>query len=289
MAALLFMCLTACTADKPMNPSFTLTWAQAEQELHRMQENPVTLQRPVVVLNGWLDPGLASHKLVSELKDCGIDAKFVQVAFFGASDFEQCRQRLLDAVQEELCKDGQKRTPRVDVVAFSMGGLVARYSALSAEQRAAVFGEDEITDDGRRLRIVRLFTISTPHRGARMAGWVPWDGLARAMRADSSMVAELNAVLPEQHYKLYPYVRLGDGIVGSVNAAPPGRYAWWVANPFLANAHLDAHKDPRIVTDIAARLRGEPPYATRPAAPLPTEEDAPSKPSATSQAAQVSR
>ena len=37
----------------------------------------------------------------------------------------------------------------------------------------------------------------------------------------------------------------------------------------LQGAHLMASKDPRIVADIARRLRGEPPFATTPAEPLP--------------------
>ena len=67
------------------------------------------------------------------------------------------------------------------------------------------------------------------------------------------------------------YSRLDDFIVGVENTSPPGKSPWWVANPPFSLAHVASCKDPRIIADIARRVRGEAPFATLPASPLPSE------------------
>jgi hypothetical protein len=65
-------------------------------------------------------------------------------------------------------------------------------------------------------------------------------------------------------------VRRYDGWVGESNAAPPGwPAAWWVPNQPFQDAHIGCCTDPRIVADIARRLRGETPFTLNPPAPLP--------------------
>ena len=48
-----------------------------------------------------------------------------------------------------------------------------------------------------------------------------------------------------------------------------GQRVWWVANDPLQSAHLGAFTDPRILADIARRLRDESPYTTYPPDHLP--------------------
>jgi hypothetical protein len=43
----------------------------------------------------------------------------------------------------------------------------------------------------------------------------------------------------------------------------------WVPNLLLEDSHLTAFSDPRIIGDIARRLRGETPFTSEPAEPLP--------------------
>ena len=230
------------------------------------------------------------------------------------------------------------------MLGLSMGGLVARHAALPRE-------------DGRRLNVARLFTIATPHRGARLADFrlslLPvWDQKVLSMTTASPFLARLDAAeraawgdggADPRHaaprvepldaplraedqatdhgaggddrladarlahfavagggaeeawtdapvddaaaegddgtatpaafrgYRIYPYVRLGDIVVGPENAAPAGQTPWWVHNPPLRSAHLAAAVDDRILADIARRLRGETPFAQDPPAPLPAE------------------
>ena len=117
------------------------------------------------------------------------------------------------------------------------------------------------------MNVARLFTISTPHRGAKLA-WVPSiDARVIDMRPDASFVAHLNE--QETTYELFPYTRLDDAIVGEENAAPPGQNAWWVPNIPGGFSHLLASSDPRFLADIMRRLRGEAPFTRLPRHPLP--------------------
>ncbi len=53
------------------------------------------------------------------------------------------------------------------------------------------------------------------------------------------------------------------------NAAPDGQTPWWLPARAWSRSHTDAYRDPRIIADIARRLRGEEAYATEPVEPLP--------------------
>ncbi len=70
-------------------------------------------------------------------------------------------------------------------------------------------------------------------------------------------------------YELIPYARLCDHVVHANNTAPPGYTPWWVPAILFEDSHVLAVKDPRILTDILRRLRGEPPVTVPPPAPLP--------------------
>jgi pimeloyl-ACP methyl ester carboxylesterase len=259
--------LIGCAAE-PVNPSFDLSLHEAHEHLARMADAPVELDRPVVLLSGWREPGFVTMHLGPELVRSTGDARVVSVTFFEARTFEQCRERVIEAVQAAFPSDDPEWTEPVDVVAVSMGGLVARYAALPMDERIELAGEDA-GDDVRRLRIARLFTISTPHRGAAMADWAPWDTLAQEMRPDSPLLQTLDAALERADYTVYPYVRLDDRMVGESNAAPPGQTPWWVATSGMALGHMGAPRDPRLLADIVARLRNEQPFTTDPPVPVP--------------------
>ncbi len=248
--------LTACSADSPANPSFPLTVAAARAELKQMEASPLPASRPIVIVGGYADPGIIVKQLAARLSAVlEPGTKIVTVAPGWVSTMDDARRALLDAVEAEFPSDDPVWTAEVDIVAISMGGLVSRYAAMPGE------------DSRRRLRIARLMTISTPHRGADWASMPTIEDRVVDMRADSAFLCTLDEA--EQCYEVLPYCRLHDWIVGEENAAPPGRTAWWVQNQPFQLGHIDAHKDPRILADISRRLRGEPAYATLPAADLP--------------------
>ncbi len=257
--------VVGCGADSPMNPSFLLTYADAKTDTKEMKRNTKSPPRPIVIAGGIHDPGFIAPRIARRIRSMtSSDAEVISVSFFaGSFSFDDCRERLVSKVQQAWPSDDPNETIEVDVIGFSMGGLVARYAAA------------ESNDGAMRLNVRRLFTISTPHQGARLANLPTLDKRVRAMRSGSSFLEELDAALIEAKYELLTYARLGDIIVGAQNAAPGDGNAWWVANPFPSLAHMDAATDVRILADIARRLRGEPPYATSPPAPLPGATDHP--------------
>ncbi len=247
-----------CSADDPMNPSFPLSVADARDEWRVMMENPRPFARPLVILGGIYDPGFVAPATARDLRKITTeDARIVTVSFLMTADFDACRARAIRAVDAAWPNDDPDATVEVDVLAISMGGLVARYAARPTP------------DAPRRLNVRRLFTISTPHLGARMASLPTLDARVLSMRGDSGFLDALNGEHRAGDPEIVPYTRLGDAIVGPERSAPPGRTAWWVANMPFAFAHLNASHDPRILVDIARRLRGESPYTREPAAPLP--------------------
>lgn len=255
LTILLLVLLAGCSADKPLNPSFPLTVAQARDALRQMRADPKPLQRPVLVLSGIHDPGIVVSSMANRLRGITTDDAMIQtVSFFGADTFDACRKRVLDRAEALAADRGE--SVEIDVVAISMGGLVGRYAAIAQ------------AEDDRRLRIKRLFTISSPHRGASMAGLPTFDQRIIDMRPGSAFLADLDAALEEAEYELLCYVRLGDAIVGAENAAPPGRQAWWVATG-ASLAHVSAYDDLRIIADIARHLRGEEPFTRDPPAEMP--------------------
>ena len=107
-----------------------------------------------------------------------------------------------------LADDLELAEIEVDVVAISMGGLIARYAAMP------------LPDDSRQLRIRRLFTISTPHRGAKLAALPTFDQRQIDMRPGSAFLASLDDALADADYDLLPYVR------GEADGVPHDTLFW---------------------------------------------------------------
>ncbi|MEX0885398.1 MAG: hypothetical protein WD009_03065 [Phycisphaeraceae bacterium] len=249
-----------CGVRGPVNPSFDLGVAEARQAMDAMAATPTRLERPVVILAGWADPGIASSLLVRRLERVLDDDRIIDVHFVGASSFDEARERVIAAVDAAFTDGDASGTPEVDVVAVSMGGLVARHAAAPAGSGA---------DGTRRLRVRRLFTIATPHQGARAARWVGWCGRVADMRPDATFLQSLPAAR-EAGYEIYAYVRLDDAVVGATRAGvDEATPAWWVANRWLQPAHTLAFADVRILADIARRLRGEPGWTRQPPTEVP--------------------
>ncbi|MEM9082445.1 MAG: hypothetical protein AAGB34_02530 [Planctomycetota bacterium] len=243
------------------NPGFSIEVEEAAAILDQMEEQPVVFERPVLVLGGFGDPGYFAADVAKALGRVCADPDLVtSKTYFFAGTMDDARDAVLDqAITLHADGDeGRLSEMEFDVVGISMGGLIARYAAI----------ED---GEGRRLNIRRLFTIATPHKGAMLADAPTFDQKVIAMRPGSPFLQLLDAELPKREYELICYVRMGDGVVGPVNAAPDGINLHWVPNLPLQRAHLQAQKDPRILTDIARRLRGETPLVQS-VTPLPVEK-----------------
>lgn len=252
-SALAAATLAGCIVPRrPDNPSFAVTRSEAQSDLRRMQEAPLPLPRPVVFIAGISDPRISSGAMRSGIAPT-LDAPSMEVDFFTEFTFDGARALLLREVAAALGTDID-HLPEVDVVAFSMGGLVARYAAIPDEA-------------GRRLPVRRMFTVCVPHEGARLAG-VPF-GVPQGMDMQHGSPFLQRLAAAPRDYELVCYARLDDVTVGEEFAAPEGEPLWWVPTPSGEYAHMQAFNDPRILADIARRLRGEEPFSRPPAAPLP--------------------
>jgi pimeloyl-ACP methyl ester carboxylesterase len=182
------------------------------------------------------------------------ESDFLSVAYPGASDIHHATRLTMTRVTERW----PGASERIDVVGISMGGLVARLAAACPNNGTPP------------LKIARLFTLATPHRGAILARYIAIDRAARQMRPGSAFLDDLEKACVSADYELFCYTQLRDWWVGATRAAPPGRFPFWidtrsasqhVLSHFLINTNL------AVLRDIARRLRGEEPVARQPTQP----------------------
>lgn len=251
--------------ERVENPSFVTSETEAQADERRMRADLKPLERPVLIVGGYRSPDhfVESMAIVLRRMTSGDRDDFVRQATWFSSDIETIAAELVDLVHAAYPSPNETETVEIDVVALSMGGLASRYAAdrLQAERPGS-----------RRLKINRLITLATPHRGAILADSSPLfeDRAVSDMVRRSLFITKLDEAY-KGDYEIIPYVRLKDGVVGAINAAPPGRTAMWVSAPHFGGSHIGITEDLRIVTDVARRLRGEEPKANE-GEPLPASE-----------------
>jgi len=254
LTALVFS--TGCAAPAP-DVAFDISQREALEALKQMRKNPLPLERPLIISGGYLDPGTSTHRVIERFKRLTSTPELVYgTPYFSVGTFETARRRLIEKIESKYPSENDEWTVEVDVVGVSMGGLVARYAAM---------------DNGgahKRLKIKRLFTLATPHQGAKLAWLPPFDEKQRAMRTGSEFLCALDEALPGETYEIIPYVRLGDGVVGCDRSAPEGVRVRWIPNEPFGFSHLGVQNDPRLSVELARRIRGEPPVSGEPS-PLP--------------------
>ena len=232
------------------NPAFQLPNSGLRREWDRMRASPKPLARPLVVLSGWRAPGWPGALLARQLRLLVGEQNrgtTLAVPFTFIRQLDDGAVRVIEHVERRWPGPDRDQTVEVDVVGISMGGLIARAAAAGLHS-------------GKRLRVARLFTLGTPHRGARVARWLRPDALVRGMQPGSAFLANLDRALADAPYELICYARLGDSWVGARNAAPTDREPIWKPGPPLLS-HQTISTDRLMRTDIARRLRGEDPLA----------------------------
>jgi hypothetical protein len=133
---------------------------------------------PVLLLHGFVDNRSAFALLRRSLHRNGwTDVRAVNYSPF-TPDLRTAAEQLRAHVEETCALSGRRR---VDIVAHSLGGLIARYYV----QRM-----------GGDARVRTLVTLGTPHAGTRaVPAFVPHP-LARQMRPGSAVLAELAEPAP---------------------------------------------------------------------------------------------
>lgn len=229
-----------------------------------MAGSPRPLARPVAVLGGWRSPPFMARALARRLAALTSRSlgDFRAISFPFASSIGRAASIARHAIEEHLDRwHGPASTREIDIVAISMGGLVARILASTPSA----------DDQGPSLHVRRIFTISTPHRGALLARWIRPDSAARDMQPSSDFLRTLDLALAEDDASHHPaphlappelisYAQRLDWWVGTWNTAPRGHplRCAKVRGPVSAVlSHFTAHSNPAIVLDIARHLRGE--------------------------------
>lgn len=221
-----------------------------------MRRAPGPLERPLLVLAGYHSPLFTARAVASRLCQLtgGTDQSALAIAYPFVCDIEAASRRAIAAATAAFPGPSADQTHEFDVVGISMGGLVARYAAAGR------------TPGVPRLNIRRLFTIATPHRGAKIARTVAVDRAAHEMLPDSEFLRNLDRGLDGSSYELVCYGQLRDWWVGATNTAPPGHEPRWTDTRGLIAytlSHFAINYNRAVLIDLARRLRGETPVAGR--------------------------
>ena len=229
------------------------TTIAARADLRHMRTNPKPLARPVIALSGWGDFGFLARQISMEIRRGTGDVRVAEASFFLHLTFQACRKKVVERVEKLWPSADPHETVEVDVVAHSMGGLIARFAAVPQDMPGF---KPEHLPVGKRLRIHTLYTVGTPHLGANQAKlFQKADARARDMMPGSDFLEALNAAPPV--HVIVPYGIHGDWVVGVGNVAPAGTEAQLFDRRPLRPSHAGATTDSRILASILKRLRGE--------------------------------
>jgi triacylglycerol esterase/lipase EstA (alpha/beta hydrolase family) len=133
----------------------------------------VTKQNPVLLVHGINDTGAVFNKMAFYLRQQGLSMYTVDlIPNNGSEVLEKLAQQVANYVNDTF----EVARP-VDIVGFSMGGIVSRYYI----QRL-----------GGINKVQRFITISSPHKGTIIA-YGTWLAGAVQMRPNSDFINDLNA------------------------------------------------------------------------------------------------
>ncbi|MEM1329290.1 MAG: hypothetical protein AAGG07_01885 [Planctomycetota bacterium] len=248
-----------CVRLERSTPSFTQSRAEVRTITSRLESAPVELDRPVVLLSGYRAWPSMVGRVERRIRETtsGDRKDFLEISYPLGDDIDRIVERVVEKVDQRWPSDNPDETIEVDVIAISMGGLVAR----AASEPPAIRERE-----GKRLNSVRVFTLASPHRGASLAERIALDTAAKSMRPGSEWLSDLNSRVSERDYELICYGQLRDGWVGATRTAPPGMSPYWTGGTRWFS-HFDSATNPWFLADIALRLRGERPIARVPSTP----------------------
>ena len=133
----------------------------------------VTKQNPVLLVHGINDTGAVFNKMAFYLRQQGLSVYTVDlIPNNGSEVLEKLAQQVANYVNDTF----EVARP-VDIVGFSMGGIVSRYYI----QRL-----------GGINKVQRFITISSPHKGTIIA-YGTWLAGSVQMRPNSDFINDLNA------------------------------------------------------------------------------------------------
>src|SRR5688500_8939954 len=117
--------LSACADNpRPINPSFPISRKDASRAFDEMKRDRKPLDRPLVIIGGYLDVfNYNRNRTNSRLREAIDDDRIVLVSVGDGKTMKDLRRKLIEAVERRFPSEGDTTT-EVDVVAHSMGGLI---------------------------------------------------------------------------------------------------------------------------------------------------------------------
>jgi hypothetical protein len=250
--------LTGCIARSNKGPAGgSVTRTSAAAALKSYADQNIPLRRPVVVLSGYHTLPIHAAPLASDIarSTSGRREDVLVVSYPLALSIDDAVASVIEEVEKRWPSPDPAATVEVDVIGISMGGIVARWAALPPAQR--VRGDQPaIAAASKRLRVARLFTFASPHRGAWLARSLAMDDAAVDLKPGSELLRTLDQA--DRTYELVCYAHTGDLIVGATRTAPPGMHPIWTEGTLLFS-HFSVVTNPIFVQDTVRRLRNEPP------------------------------
>jgi pimeloyl-ACP methyl ester carboxylesterase len=225
--------LFACLLLLPFWPLWTIMGASYQID-HEGEHEPNQRGNPVILLHGfamnrtnwiWLGRRLAAR---------GIGPLY-GTSYFSPQPVRRSAQQLADYIESVRA---QERAQRVDIVAHSLGGTVARYY---------------IERLGGARHVHRLVTIGSPHRGTAVAHFGPLIPSARDSRIDSPLYAEMGPVIAREGLMYTSIWSRSDAIIEppeSSSIAPAGE-----DRVFDDLGHLSLLLSSRVIDTVAERLK----------------------------------
>jgi pimeloyl-ACP methyl ester carboxylesterase len=233
------------------NPAFRVT----PEQIRSLRDASVGPKppRPLVILSGYHSPAFPGWTLARLLESChaAVPERTLVVSYPLVTRVEVAAEQAAAAIEAR----GWTKT-ELDVAGISMGGIVGRF--LASE---------------RGLHIARLFTLASPHRGAKITRRIRPDAGAVQLAPGSTLLTHLDATLEGSVGELTCYSLLRDWMVGATNTSPPGHPSLWLdTDRWLAHplSHFSITSDLRIVGDLALRLTGQSPWSN-PGPPPPRD------------------
>lgn len=212
----------------------------ARAGLWRLAENQRTLPRPLILLAGWNDDPVLWGEFRHWLARCAtdLDGRVFAPDLRGPGGVKGAADRL--AAQFEGLGE-------VDVVAHSVGGLVAREAARG--ERGA-----------KRLKVVRLYTMGTPHAGTKWSKYHPILPL-REQVADcapgSEFLCALTADPTSCEMSICSCWAEGDIVITRASATAAGEEHRVYSQAEKHRVHEKSIRDPRWARDVIGSLLEE--------------------------------
>ncbi len=131
--------------------------------------------------------------------------------------------------------DTQIKGGRIDIIAHSMGGLVARFY---------------LQQLGGARRVDRLITLGTPHHGTEASVYIP-QALVRQLHPQSPLIQRLNALPLPEHLQIATFGAGGDVLVLPRSSAlwPEGQ-----GEMLPGHGHLSMLLAPKVMRAVARSL-----------------------------------